>query len=74
MLGALVEQMRYGKAYPSISKWGDIENVLRDGLNTVWDIGRGPGSFDRAAVRNELTKMAKKIDAIVGAQAERKPN
>jgi multiple sugar transport system substrate-binding protein len=63
--GAFVEQMRYGKAYPSIAQWGDIENVLRGGLNAAWDIGIRPGPYDRAAVRRELEKMAKKIDEIV---------
>jgi multiple sugar transport system substrate-binding protein len=62
---AFVQQMRHGKAYPSIAQWGDIEIVLRDGLNAVWAIGRKPGVYDRTAVRAQLDRMARQIDEIM---------
>ena len=62
---AFVEQMQHGRAYPSIVQWGDIELVLRDGLNAVWAIGKKPGRYDRAAVKSQLNQMAKKIDSIM---------
>jgi multiple sugar transport system substrate-binding protein len=70
--GAFVDQMRFGRAYPSIPQWGEIENVLRGGLGAAWDLGIRPGPFAKAAVRAELTKMAKAIDDIVRPPA--KPN
>ena len=63
--GAFVEQMRYGKAYPSIPQWGEIENVLRAGLNAAWDIAIKGDKYDQAAVRAELTKIARKIDELI---------
>jgi multiple sugar transport system substrate-binding protein len=72
--GAFVEQMRYGRAYPSIVQWGDIEGILRDGLNEVWAIGKKPGPYDKAAVKGHLGQMAKKIAEILRAPAVVKPN
>ena len=63
--GAFVEQMQFGRAYPSILQWGDIEIVLRDGLNAVWAIGKKPGRYDRAAIKSQLDQMAKKVDSIM---------
>ena len=60
--GAFVEQMKNGKAYPSIVQWGDIETILHDGLNAIWAIGKKPGAYDRAAVQKLLDQMAQKID------------
>jgi multiple sugar transport system substrate-binding protein len=65
--GAFVEQMRNGRAYPSIVQWGDIEIVLRDGLNAVWAIGKKPGKYDKAAVKNQLDQMARRIDELLRA-------
>ena len=67
---AFVEQMRYGKAYPSISQWGDIENILREGLNAVWDLAKKPGDYDKAVVRGELDTMAKRIDDVLRAPSK----
>jgi multiple sugar transport system substrate-binding protein len=72
--GAFVEQMPHGRAYPSIPQWGDIEIVLRDGLNAVWAIGKKPGSYDKAAVKRRLDEMAKKIDEIMHSPGNAKPN
>ena len=58
-----VEQMRYGKSYPSIPQWGTIENLLRDGFNSLWDRVEQPGAYDEADVRRRLDELAKKIDA-----------
>jgi multiple sugar transport system substrate-binding protein len=63
--GAFVEQMRYGKSYPSISQWGEIETILRDGLNVVWSIGKKPDIYDRAAIRKQLAQMAKAVDRVI---------
>jgi multiple sugar transport system substrate-binding protein len=57
-----VEQMRYGKSYPSIPQWGAIENVLRDGFNGLWDQVERPGPYDPAMVGDRLGEMAKSID------------
>ena len=54
--------MHYGKSYPSIPQWGPIENLLRDGFNSLWDMVQQPGPYDPAAVRSRLDEMAKKID------------
>jgi multiple sugar transport system substrate-binding protein len=72
--GAFVEQMQHGRAYPSIPQWGDIEIVLRDGLNAVWAIGKKPGAYEKTAVKAQLDQMAKKIDAIMRAPGAFKPN
>lgn len=64
--GVFVQQMQVGRAYPSIPQWGDIETVLRDGLNTVWAFGRA-ARYDAPVVRTKLDEMAKKIDAIMHA-------
>ena len=58
-----VEQMRYGKSYPSIPQWGAIENMLRDGFNELWSVVQQPGPYDPATVRTRLNQMAKKIGA-----------
>jgi multiple sugar transport system substrate-binding protein len=63
--GVFVRQMQYGRAYPSIPQWGDIELVLRDGLNAVWAFGRAPSRYDGPVVRTKLDQMAKQIDAIM---------
>jgi multiple sugar transport system substrate-binding protein len=57
-----VEQMQYGKSYPSIAQWGAIENILRDGFNDIWRMVEVPGPYDATAVRSQLDEMAKKID------------
>jgi multiple sugar transport system substrate-binding protein len=62
---AFVQQMRYGKAYPSIAEWGDIEIILRDGLNAVWATARKSGPYDHPAVLRQLDDMAKRIDAVM---------
>jgi multiple sugar transport system substrate-binding protein len=62
-----VKQMKYGKAYPSIPQWANIENILRDGLNEVWGIVQKPGPYDTVAVRNRIDGMAKKIDGTLRA-------
>jgi len=72
--GAFVEQMQHGRAYPSILQWGDIEIILRDGLNAVWTIGKKPGRYDKAAVKRQLDEMAKRIDDIMHAPAAAKAN
>ncbi len=72
--GAFVAQMQHGRAYPSIPQWGDIEIVLRDGLNAVWAIGKKPGTYDKTAVKALLDQMAKKIDEIMHATGIAKPN
>jgi multiple sugar transport system substrate-binding protein len=72
--GAFVAEMQHGRAYPSIPQWGDIEIVLRDGLNAVWAIGKKPGTYDKAAVKGQLDQMAKKIDEIMHANGNAKSN
>ena len=72
--GAFVEEMRHGRAYPSIPQWGDIEVILHDGLNAVWAIGKKPGTYDQAAVKGQLDQMAKKIDKIMHASGNPKSN
>jgi multiple sugar transport system substrate-binding protein len=62
---AFVKQTQFGKSYPSIAGWGDIETVLRDGLNAVWGIGKAPGEYDRVEVQKQLDQMAKAIDQIL---------
>jgi multiple sugar transport system substrate-binding protein len=62
---AFVKQIQFGKSYPSIVGWGDIETVLRDGLNAVWSLDKAPGKFDTAAAQKKLDQMAKAIDQIV---------
>jgi multiple sugar transport system substrate-binding protein len=69
--GAFVQQMQFGKAYPSIAVWGSIEEVLRDGLGAVWTIGRKPGPYDRAAVQAQLAKTARRIDEILRSKPNR---
>jgi multiple sugar transport system substrate-binding protein len=64
--GVFVQQMQFGRAYPSIPQWGDIETVLRDGLNVVWAFGRAP-RYDGPVVRTKLDEMAKRIDVILHA-------
>jgi len=71
--GAFVEQMQHGRAYPSIPQWGDIEVILRDGLNAVWAIGKKPGAYDKPAVKRQLDQMAGKIDAIMHGTGAGKP-
>jgi multiple sugar transport system substrate-binding protein len=71
--GAFVEQMQHGRAYPSIPQWGDIEVILRDGLNAVWAIGKKPGTYDKPAVKRQLDQMAGKIDAIMHGAGVGKP-
>jgi multiple sugar transport system substrate-binding protein len=72
--GAFVEQMQHGKAYPSIPQWGDIEIILRDGLNAVWAIGKKPGTYDKSAVKRQLDQMAQKIDEIMQGKSAAKDN
>jgi multiple sugar transport system substrate-binding protein len=72
--GAFVSEMQHGRAYPSIPQWGDIEVILRDGLNAVWAIGKKPGSYDKAAVKGQLDQMAKKIDEIMHTAGNAKSN
>ena len=60
-----VEQMHYGKSYPAIPQWGPIENLLRDGFNSLWDMVLQPGPYDPAAVRSRLDELAKQIDHIL---------
>jgi multiple sugar transport system substrate-binding protein len=72
--GAFVEQMQHGKAYPSIPQWGDIEIILRDGLNAVWAIGKKPGTYDKSAVKRQLDQMAQKIDEIMQGKSGAKDN
>ena len=72
--GAFVEQMQHGRAYPSIAQWGDIEIILRDGLNEVWAIGKKPGTYDKAAIKRRLDEMAKTIDGLMHAPGAGKPN
>lgn len=71
--GAFVEQMQHGRAYPSIPQWGDIEVILRDGLNAVWAIGKKPGTYDKPAVKRQLDQMAKQIDEIMQAAGAGRP-
>ena len=70
--GAFVEQMRYGRAYPSIPQWGQIEIVLRDGFTTIWETVRKPGAYDKLGVHNQLDAMARRIDAILRASTDGK--
>ncbi len=74
VLATFVEEMRYGRAYPSIAQWGDIENVLHEGIEKVWLIAKKPGPYDKTGVGDELDKMAKKIDGILHAPAKTKSN
>jgi multiple sugar transport system substrate-binding protein len=68
---AFVQQMQYGKAYPSIAVWGSIEEVLRDGLGAAWAIGRRPGPYDRAAVQTQLSRTAEQIHKILQSKPAR---
>lgn len=70
--GAFVEQMRYGRSYPSIPRWGKIEVILREGFSAIWDTARKPGDYDRLGVRNELDAMARRIDAILRTSTDLK--
>jgi multiple sugar transport system substrate-binding protein len=67
-----VEQMRYGRAYPSISQWGAIENILRDGFDHLWKIALRPGPYNPTAVRNQLDDMSKSIDGALHAPSGRR--
>jgi multiple sugar transport system substrate-binding protein len=62
---AFVKQIQFGRSYPSIVGWGDIETVLRDGLNAVWSTGKAPGGYNQAEAQKELDQMAKAIDQIL---------
>jgi multiple sugar transport system substrate-binding protein len=62
---AFVAQMKYGRAYPSLAVWGEIEVVLRDGLSALWVKATGAEPYDRAAAQRQLQDMQKKIDGIV---------
>jgi multiple sugar transport system substrate-binding protein len=67
-----VEQMRYGRAYPSISQWGAIENILCDGFEHLWKVALRPGPYDPTAVRNQLDEMSKSIDGALRAPSVRR--
>jgi multiple sugar transport system substrate-binding protein len=60
-----IKQIPFGKAYPSIAGWGDIETVLRDGLNAVWSLGKAAEKYDPAEAQKQLDQMAKAIDQIL---------
>jgi multiple sugar transport system substrate-binding protein len=67
-----VEQMRYGRAYPSISQWGAIENILCDGFEHLWKVALRPGPYDPTAVRNQLDEMSKRIDGALHTPSVRR--
>ena len=67
---AFVTQMKYGRAYPSIAVWGEIEVVLRDGLSALWVKATGPAPYDRATTQRQLQDMQEKIDVILQQRAQ----
>jgi multiple sugar transport system substrate-binding protein len=68
---AFAALMKYGRAYPSIAAWGEIEGVLRDGLNALWARATGPEAYDRTATQRQLQDLQKKIAVILQRRARR---
>ncbi|MCX7745731.1 MAG: sugar ABC transporter substrate-binding protein [Clostridia bacterium] len=56
-------QVQYAKPYPSISSWGPIENIFKNGFSSVWDtVLSADGPYDAKKILKELSDTADKVD------------
>ncbi|HHV75440.1 MAG TPA: sugar ABC transporter substrate-binding protein [Thermoanaerobacterium sp.] len=57
------EIAQYGRSYPAVPAWGQIENILLTHLGNVWDDVAGvKGPFNQNMIADEMNKAAEEVD------------
>jgi multiple sugar transport system substrate-binding protein len=59
----LVEQIKYGKSYPSIAEWGTIEAVLSEQMGEIWDIVIE--NYDENKIENKVKEISKSVNKVL---------
>ncbi|MFH1783785.1 MAG: extracellular solute-binding protein [bacterium] len=62
--GALKESWRFGRAFPNVPAWGEIELLLIDYLAKIWqEIGQG--KYDFGKIKNDINEAAQKANELL---------
>ncbi|AFK85372.1 MULTISPECIES: sugar ABC transporter substrate-binding protein [Thermoanaerobacterium] len=60
------EIAQYGRSYPAVPAWGQIENILLTHLGNVWDDVSGvKGPFNENMIVDEMNKAAEEVDGVL---------